>query len=111
MNMTMTLIHYGRFTSSVGLIPLGYKSLDMSAREVPHMFTAIISVSSSLVTSASPVFSLLTSLASCPGLHEVLVLWSSAVQPPPVRDWRQLGRLPPATQLQVVPQKVPSEGS
>ena len=109
--MKMTLIHYGRFTSSVGLIPLGYKSLDMSAREVPHMFTAIISVSSSLVTSASPVFSLLTSLASCPGLHEVLVLWSSAVQPPPVRDWRQLGRLPPATQLQVVLQKVPSEGS
>ena len=91
-----------RFTSSVGLVPLGHMSPDLSPITSSDTFTAVISVSSSLVTSYSPVFTLIKNLAACPQLMEVLILWSSEVKPPPSKDWAFLGGLSDNTQLRLI---------
>ena len=66
------------------------------------MLTAVISVTSSVITSSSRVFSLLNHLATCDSLWEIIILWSSSVQPPPVKDWIFLGRLPQHTSLKII---------
>ena len=91
-----------RFSSTVGLVPLGYRSLDLTPLTNTTSFTAVISVTSSLVTSTSPVFTLIKNLAACPHLKEVLILWSSEVKPPPSTDWAFLGSLSDKTQLRLL---------
>ena len=84
------------------MVPLGYKILDVPPVSQPHKFTAVISVSSSLVTSSSPVFTLLNNLSVCDSLTQVIILWSSEVTPPPPDDWIFLGRLSQHTPLKIL---------
>jgi len=91
-----------RFSSAVGLVPLGYKSVDLTPVTSTESFTGVISVSSSLVTSSSPVFSLLHSLAASQSLKEVFILWSSEVKPPPSSDWAFLAGLPDSIRLRLI---------
>ena len=62
-------------------------------------FTAVISVTSDLVTSSAPVFSLLNNLSACPDLSNIIILWRSGVKPPPIKDWKFLGRLSDSVSL------------
>ena len=64
-------------------------------------FTAVISVTSDLVTSSAPVFSLLNNLSACPDLSDVIILWRSEVKPPPIKDWKFLGRLSDSVSLRI----------
>jgi len=91
-----------RFSTSVGLIPLGYSNINQSSTQYRDQFTAMISVSSPLISSSSHVFSLLKNLSNCSSLREVVILWSSSVQPPPVKDWLFLGKLPKQIPLRII---------
>ena len=91
-----------RFSSSVGLIPLGYKSLELTAVSSSEKFTAVISVLSSLVTSTSQVFKLIKTLTAADQIKEIFVLWASDVKPPPSTDWAFLGGLTGRTQLRLI---------
>ena len=90
-----------RFSSSVGLIPLGYKQVEVSEVMSEDKFTAVISVTSDLVTSSAPVFSLLNNLSACPDLSDVIIIWRSEVKPPPIKDWKFLGRLSDSVSLRI----------
>ena len=74
----------------------------MTAVSSPDKFTAVISVLSSLVTSTSPVFRLIKTLAAAEQIKEVFILWGSEVKPPPSFDWAFLGGLTDSTQLHLI---------
>ena len=94
---------YLRFSSSVGLIPLGHKLVEVPEVVIEDKFTAVISVTSDLVTSSAPVFSLLSVLSACPDLRSIVILWRSEVKPPPIKDWKFLGRLSDSVSLKIQP--------
>merc|ERR1711874_940619 len=91
-----------RFRSSVGLIPLGYKSVEMTGVSSTERFTAVISVISSLVTSTSQVFKLIKTLAAAEKIKEVFILWGSEVKPPPYTDWAFLSGLSDSSMLHLI---------
>ena len=81
---------------------MGHKILDTPGVTYPDKFSAVISVTSSMVTSSSPVFKLIKQLSGCDSLLEIVIVWTSDVKPPPKEDWMYLGRLSKQISLRVV---------
>ena len=85
----------------MGLIPLSHKLVGVPEVILKDKFTAVISVTSDLVTSSAPVFTLLNNLSACPDLSSIVILWRSRVKPPPLKDWKFLGRLSDSVSLSI----------
>merc|ERR1719153_257359 len=99
--------HPGALLSHHSLPHLSYPpslpSLPLPTVSDQGTFTAIITASPSLtVTSSSAIFTLIKNLANCLHIRDIVVLWSSSVKPPPLKDWIFLGGLSTTTQLHIL---------
>jgi len=105
--LTHTLDRYSGDPSV--LVPYGYSSLGALGQvredsrnklvQIKDKFTAVIRVSARMVSSSSPVFRLIRNIALSPSVASIVVLWTSQVKPPPLRDWTFLGGLSTNTSI------------
>jgi len=94
-----------RYSKSRVLVPMGYSVLDINPVTCSFNFTAIISTSSTIVSSNSPIFKLIKNVAGSSNVSSIVVLWNSPVKPPPTKDWAFLGGISSNTPISVVETK------
>lgn len=91
-----------RYSKPKVFVPMGYRVLDISPITCSFNFTAIISTSSTIVSSNSPIFKLIKSIANSSNVSGIVVLWNSPVKPPPTHDWALLGGISHNTPISVL---------
>jgi len=91
-----------RFTSPQAYLPMGFNSPDTNPVISSHNFTAVISTSSSIVSSKSPIFKLIKNTAECSNVGEIVIIWNSDVKPPPEKDWILVGGLSQNTRIRII---------
>ena len=81
---------------------MGFNFPDTNPVASSPNFTAIISTSSSIVSSKSPIFKLIKNTAECRNVGEIVIIWNSDVKPPPVKDWILVGGLSQNTRIRII---------